>query len=70
MPVMDCAEQLILKYPDMKVIILTMHDNGKSIIHIIEIGLNSFLLKNSASKLYGYFLPHFWQNPLLGKLFS
>jgi two-component system response regulator DegU len=50
MPVMngvDCAEQLILKYPDLKVIILTMHDNEKSILHMIEIGVHSFLLKNS-----------------------
>lgn len=50
MPVMngvECAEQLILKYPDLKVIILTMHDNEKSILHMIEIGVNSFLLKNS-----------------------
>lgn len=50
MPVMngvDCAEQLILKYPDLKIIILTMHDNEKSILHMIEIGVNSFLLKNS-----------------------
>ncbi len=50
MPIMngvDCAEQLILKYPDLKVIILTMHNNEKSILHMIEIGVNSFLLKNS-----------------------
>ncbi|MEY4930274.1 MAG: hypothetical protein RI909_998 [Bacteroidota bacterium] len=50
MPVMnglDCAEQLILKYPDLKIVILTMHDNEKSILHMIEIGVNSFLLKNS-----------------------
>jgi two-component system, NarL family, response regulator DegU len=50
MPVMngvDCAEQLILRYPDLKIIILTMHDNEKSILHMVEIGVNSFLLKNS-----------------------
>jgi len=50
MPVMngvECAEQLILKYPDLKIIILSMHDNEKSILHMIEIGVNSFLLKNS-----------------------
>ncbi len=50
MPVMngvDCAEQLVLKYPDVKIIILTMHDNEKSILHMIEIGVNSFLLKSS-----------------------
>jgi len=50
MPVMngvDCAEQLIKRFPDIKVIILTMHNNEKSILHMIEIGVNSFLLKNS-----------------------
>lgn len=50
MPVMngvECAEKLILKYPDLKIIILTMHDNEKSILHMIEIGVHSFLLKNS-----------------------
>jgi DNA-binding NarL/FixJ family response regulator len=50
MPIMngvECAEQLIPKYPDLKIIILSMHDNEKSILHMIEIGVNSFLLKNS-----------------------
>ena len=50
MPLMngvDCAEQLVLKYPDVKIIILTMHNNEKSILHMIEIGVNSFLLKSS-----------------------
>jgi len=50
MPVMngvDCAEQIVLKYPDIKIVILSMHDIEKSILHMIEIGVHSFLLKNS-----------------------
>jgi two-component system, NarL family, response regulator DegU len=50
MPVMngiDCAEKLLQKYPDIKVIILTMHDSEKYMLHMIEMGVHSFLLKNS-----------------------
>lgn len=49
MPVMngvDTAEAIRLKYPDMKIIILTMHDNQKYMMHMIEIGVHSFLLKD------------------------
>jgi two-component system, NarL family, response regulator DegU len=73
MPVMngvDCAEQLILKYPELKVIILTMHDNEKSILHMIEIGVHSFLLKNSdptelERALYAVVDRDFYHNDLL-----
>jgi DNA-binding NarL/FixJ family response regulator len=50
MPIMngiDCAEKLLNKYEDLKVIILTMHDSEKYILHMIETGVHSFLLKNS-----------------------
>lgn len=43
----DCAEQLIIRYPNIKIIILTMHRIEHSILHMIEIGVHSFLLKNS-----------------------
>lgn len=49
MPVMngvDTAEAIRLKYPEMKIIILTMHDNQKYMMHMIEIGVHSFLLKD------------------------
>ncbi len=49
MPVMngvDTAEAIRLKYPDLKIIILTMHDNQKYMMHMIEIGVHSFLLKD------------------------
>ena len=48
MPVMDgsaTCEHLIAKYPDVKLIILTMHDSSKFILHMMEMGVHAFLLK-------------------------
>ena len=50
MPVMDGAEtceNIIQKYPDVKIIILTMHDSEKYILHMMEMGVHAFLLKNT-----------------------
>lgn len=50
MPVMDgveTCEHLLAKYPDLKIIVLTMHDSEKYILHMIEMGVHSFLLKNT-----------------------
>jgi two-component system, NarL family, response regulator DegU len=50
MPVMDGAEtceNIIGKYPDVKIIILTMHDSEKFILHMMETGVHAFLLKNT-----------------------
>lgn len=50
MPVMDGAEtceNIITKYPDVKIIILTMHDSEKFILHMMETGVHAFLLKNT-----------------------
>lgn len=50
MPVMDgveTCEQLISKYPDVKLIVLTMHDSEKYILHMMELGVHAFLLKNA-----------------------
>jgi len=50
MPIMDGAEtceHIINKYPDIKLIILTMHDSGKFILHMMEMGVHAFLLKNT-----------------------
>ena len=52
MPVMngvDTAEIIRQKYPDIKIIILTMHDNQRYIMHMIEMGVHSFLLKDCAA---------------------
>jgi len=50
MPVMDGAdtsENIIEKYPDVKIIILTMHDSDKYVLHMMEMGVHAFLLKNT-----------------------
>jgi DNA-binding NarL/FixJ family response regulator len=50
MPVMDGAEtceNILQKYPDVKIIILTMHDSEKFILHMMEMGVHAFLLKNT-----------------------
>jgi len=50
MPVMDGAEtseHVIKRYPNVKIIILTMHDSAKYILHMMETGVHAFLLKNT-----------------------
>lgn len=50
MPVMDgveTCENILQKYPDVKIIVLTMHDSQKYILHMMEMGVHAFLLKNT-----------------------
>ena len=50
MPVMDGMEATKLirqKYPEMKILVVTMYDDDKFIIHLMEIGANGYLLKNA-----------------------
>jgi two-component system, NarL family, response regulator DegU len=50
MPVMDgteTCENILQKYPEVKIIILTMHDSEKYILHMMEMGVHAFLLKNT-----------------------
>ena len=50
MPIMDGIEATIAlrkKYPEIKIVILTMHNDEEMIIHLIENGANGFLPKNS-----------------------
>lgn len=49
MPVLDGIEttlRLKAKYPEIKIIILTMHDEEEMIVHLIEKGAHGFLPKN------------------------
>jgi two-component system, NarL family, response regulator DegU len=53
MPVMngvDCAEILIKKHPEVKIIVLTMHDSEKYMMYMLELGVHSFLLKNTGTE--------------------
>ena len=50
MPIMDGMEatKLIRKnFPNVKVLVVTMYDDDKFIIHLMEIGANGYLLKNA-----------------------
>ncbi len=51
MPIMDgyeTAKILLEKYPDMKIIVLTMHEEERHIIKMIELGVNGYLMKNAS----------------------
>jgi two-component system, NarL family, response regulator DegU len=50
MPIMsgtDTCEAILKKYPDIKIIILTMHDTDRYILHMMEMGVHAYLLKNT-----------------------
>ncbi len=50
MPVMDgteACEKILEHYPEVKIIVLTMHDSDKYVLHMIEMGVHAFLLKNT-----------------------
>ncbi len=50
MPIMngvDCSEEILKKYNNVKVIILTMHDSEKYMLYLLEMGVHSFLFKNT-----------------------
>lgn len=52
MPVKDGIEttkELKVKYPDIKILILTMIDQEDYITHLLDIGANGYLLKNSST---------------------
>ena len=42
------AEILLAEYPDMKIITLTMHEEERHIIRMIELGVNGYLMKNAS----------------------
>lgn len=50
MPVMDgweTAKKIVSKHPDVKIIMISMHDSLSIISDLIEIGVHSYLLKNA-----------------------
>src|SRR5258705_8738622 len=50
MPIMDGMEAtkaVRKKYPAIKVLVVTMYDDDKFIIHLMENGANGYLLKNA-----------------------
>lgn len=73
MPVMDgaeTAEAITAKYPEVKIIILTMHDSEKFILHMMEMGVHAFLLKNTEPEelekaIYAVMEKDFYHNDLV-----
>lgn len=50
MPVQDgweTSKKIILKYPDLKIIMISMHDSLQTVSDLIEIGVHSYLLKKA-----------------------
>jgi DNA-binding NarL/FixJ family response regulator len=81
MPIMDGMEatkQIRKLYPAVKVLVVTMYDDDKFIIHLMEIGANGYLLKNAepdeirkaifAVKENGYYFNDLVNKALLKKL--
>lgn len=53
MPVMDgfaTTEALIAQYPELKILILTMHDDEQFMVRLMDTGANGYLLKNANSE--------------------
>src|SRR5690606_1835299 len=76
MPVMDgveTCEVLVKKYPDVKIIMLTMHDSEKYILHMVELGVHAFLLKNTEPEelehaIYTVYDKDFYHNDLVANV--
>lgn len=76
MPVMDgveTAEAILDKFPDVKIIILTMHDSERYILHMMELGVHAFLLKDTEpdeleAAIYAVVEKDFYHNDLVASV--
>ncbi|MEQ9591732.1 MAG: response regulator transcription factor [Cyclobacteriaceae bacterium] len=76
MPVMngvETAEQIIPKFPEVKVVVLTQHDSEKFMLHMLELGVHTFLLKNSNPEelekaIYAVYDNDFYNNDLVSSV--
>jgi two-component system response regulator DegU len=76
MPIMDgtqTCEIILQKHPEVKIIILTMHDSEKYIMHMMEMGVHAFLLKNTEpdeleKAIYSVIEKDFYHNELVSSI--
>jgi len=69
----ETVEYLIPNAPDIKIIILTQHDSERYMLHMLEMGVHSFLLKNTnpdelERAIYAVVDKDFYQNDLLASV--
>ena len=43
----EATEHIKAKYPEIKIIVLSMYEDERFIIHLLELGVNGYLLKNA-----------------------
>lgn len=75
MPIMDGMEATTIvrkKYPGVKVLVVTMYDDDKFIIHMMENGANGYLLKNAEpdeiiKSIYSVYENGYYFNDLVNK---
>ena len=75
MPVMDGMEatkEIKKRYSDIKVLVITMYEDDKFIIHLMEIGANGYLLKNAHAdeirkSIYSAYETGYYFNDLVNK---
>src|SRR5258708_3358692 len=70
---METVEYLVPNAPDVKIIILTQHDSERYMLHMLEMGVHSFLLKNTnpdelERAIYAVVDNDFYQNDLLARV--
>ncbi len=73
MPMMDgieATEKVLAKYPEVKIIVLSMHDSQRHIFHLMELGAHAFLLKNAEPEevekaIESVIINDFYQNKLV-----
>ncbi|MCZ8353836.1 MAG: response regulator transcription factor [Cyclobacteriaceae bacterium] len=76
MPVMDGSETceiLYQKFPNVKVIILSMHDSDRYVLHLMDIGARAFLFKNVEPKeletaIYSVVDKDFYHNEIVSSI--
>ena len=73
MPIMDgieASEKVLARYPDVKIIVLSMHDSHQHIFYLMELGAHAFLLKNAEPEevekaISSVIINDFYQNQLV-----